>query len=293
MTPYHYDYAVIGGDLRQTYLALELTKSKSAVCSFALCQPAQTNAVKTFSSLEAAVSNSSCIVCPVPFTKDGIFLNQNAIKGNLALRQFPMMVKPDQTFFAGAIPKEIQKAFSQTGVPVFDFLKDDTLACFNTVATAEGVICEAIQHSPINLSKSKCAVLGYGKCGRVITAKLKAMPCHVTAVSTSPKETAQAAVFADEALSLDQFFSKIDAYDFIFNTIPAVILTNDVLARTNPAVTILDIASEPGGVDFAAAKELSRSARKCPSLPGKYAPLSSARALYNSIKTFERRLPCL
>ena len=111
--------------------------------------------------------------------------------------------------------------------------------------------------------------------------------------SASPKETAQAAVFADEALSLDQFFSKIDAYDFIFNTIPAVILTNDVLARTNPAVTILDIASEPGGVDFAAAKELSRSARKCPSLPGKYAPLSSARALYNSIKTFERRLPCL
>ena len=103
MTPYHYDYAVIGGDLRQTYLALELTKSKSAVCSFALCQPAQTNAVKTFSSLEAAVSNSSCIVCPVPFTKDGINLNQKAMKGNLNINQFLKNLKPAQRLYAGSL----------------------------------------------------------------------------------------------------------------------------------------------------------------------------------------------
>ncbi len=34
-----YDYAVIGGDLRQVYLARELAGSGFHVCHYALCQP--------------------------------------------------------------------------------------------------------------------------------------------------------------------------------------------------------------------------------------------------------------
>lgn len=293
MTPYHYDYAVIGGDLRQVYLALELAAEHKKVCCYALCQPMNHNGIQTFSSLEAAVSNSACIICPIPFTKDGMVLNQKAMKGTLPIKQFFKFLKPDHRLYAGCIPKDFYRTASQMNIVLFDFMKEESLSYFNSIATAEGMICEAIQNSPINLHGSKCAVFGYGKCGRTLTEKLSNLSCHVTVVSSDSKELAQAFVFADETCLIKDVSSQIGTYDFIFNTIPSVIFTMELLKKTNESVTILDIASAPGGVDFTAAKELSRNADSYPGLPGKYAPLSSAKAINSTIKKFERSHPCL
>ena len=48
---------------------------------------------------------------------------------------------------------------------------------------------------------------------------------------------------------------------------------------------ILDMASEPGGVDYKAAEELGITAVLLPGLPGKYAPASSAEILADKIKS--------
>ena len=50
-------------------------------------------------------------------------------------------------------------------------------------------------------------------------------------------------------------------------------------------VTILDIASMPGGVDFEAARQLGVHAFLCPGLHGKYSPLSSARGIKETMET--------
>lgn len=289
----HYNYAVIGGDLRQTYLIRELADTGSSTCHYALCQTPfgyDTAYKSKTTSLEEAIENSDTIICPIPLSKDGTFLNQNTDKENIPLNQILINLKSNQRFFAGSIPESFFLAAKEKGVNVFDFMKDLTLAQFNTLATAEGVICEAIKNSPMNLHHSKCAVLGYGKCGRTITDYLKGLFCHVTVATSPVAELAQSSLVADETLDLENFFKKIGEYDFIFNTIPSIILTAEILSRTKPAVTILDIASNPGGVDFAAAEKLGIKAFSCPGLPGKYAPQSSARAIKSSI---ERSILCL
>ena len=286
MNPFRCDYAVIGGDLRQIYLLEELEKENTNLCHYALCQP--TKQFLSQPSLEAAVTNSRHIICPIPLNKDSDFLNQSGISQKIPLKKLLSLLMPGQHFFAGCIPDDFRQEALQKNVSVFDFMKDSELSYFNTIATAEGVICEAIKASPVNLHKSRCAVLGYGKCGRILTDDLKRMFCYVTAVSACEEELAQAALSADEALELHSFFSRIGEYDFIFNTIPAVILTKEALVHVNPRTQILDIASAPGGVDFAAAKELNISAVYCPGLPGRYAPLSSARAILKCILKYEK-----
>lgn len=294
MNSFQYDYAVIGGDLRLSYLAGELAAKGCRVCHYALCHSlSQISAAERFmpaASLEAAVNSATCVVCPIPFSKDQVILNQSGIKKNIYLKQMIPLLSAGQHFFAGCIPDEFNKEASKKGVFVFDFMEDASLAYFNTIATAEGVLCEAIRFSPVNLHKSRCAVLGYGKCGRTLTNSLKGMSCHVSVAADPPEELAMAALLADEAMRINAALSGIEAYDFIFNTIPAVTLTRDVLLRVKPSAVILDIASAPGGVDFAAANELSVHAKSCPGLPGTYAPLSSAKAMLASIKNFE--LPC-
>ncbi len=297
MNAFRYDYAVIGGDLRQIYLMAELEKENQNVCHYALCQspkqfPAPVRSA-AHATLEAACSSSACILCPIPLSRDSISLNQSGIKKNIPLKQLLIILKPGQRLFAGCIPKDFCQAALEKDILVFDFMKDMSLSCFNSIATAESVICEAIKASPKNLHQSRCAVLGYGKCGRTITDLLKRMYCSVTVGASYTEELALAALTADEAEKLPTLLRHIETFDFIFNTIPAVILTREVLLNADPQTVILDIASSPGGVDFAAAEELSVHAMSCPGLPGRYAPLSSAQAIVKSIKNFERSSPCL
>ena len=67
--------------------------------------------------------------------------------------------------------------------------------------------------------------------------------------------------------------------NFIFNTVPALVLTKDILAKAQKNVLIYDIASAPGGTDFAAARALGLQAALLPGLPGKVAPLTVGRQL--------------
>lgn len=290
MNSFHYDYAVIGGDLRQVYLAAELVRTGCHVCQYALCRSLEqvcpdqnVKDVLAAPSFEDACRSASCIICPIPLSRDGIFLNQNRSKKNIPLQQLLMHLTPDQIFCAGCIPKELRIAAREKNLFLFDFMKDITLSQFNSIATAEGVIGEAIRICPKNLHQSKCAVFGYGVCGRTITDYLKRMYSFVTVATDPVSERAQAALTADEALDLKTSLKYIGNFDFIFNTIPSVIFTKDILSRLKPDTVILDIASHPGGIDFNAAKEFPITAMACPGLPGKYAPLSSAKAIRASV----------
>lgn len=295
-----YDYAVIGGDLRQVYLVEELAHDSNRICHYGLCgvperhRCSPASFVAAASSLEEICNASPCILCPIPFSKHGEFLHQSAFDKALPLNLLLSNLKPGQSLFAGCIPKDFRSEAVHMGVHVFDLMSDLPLSYFNTIATAEGAICEAIKQSPINLHQSSCAILGYGKCGKTLAAYLKGMFCHVSVASNQEEECAQASLVTDRAQSLEDFGTCVETFDFIFNTIPSIVITSDLLARMKRTVTIIDIASAPGGVDQKAAKKLGIHALSCPGLPGKYAPSSSARAIKKAIeRMLKEDLTCL
>ena len=286
-----YDYALIGGDMRQVYLAEALADSSRKICYYALssspteghCSPK--SCLTSAASLQEACALSSRIVCPIPLSADGIHLNQKKLADGPTLEKLLTMLHSGQLFFAGAIPSEFKEAAEKKGINVYDLMEVPSLSYFNTLATAEGAICEAISTSPINLHKSRCLILGYGKCGSTLAHYLKGMSCHLDIITRDPLEQSQAALTATHVDGLEALEDRVMAYDFIFNTIPALVLTAPLLKKMKPQVTIIDIASAPGGVDFTAAKQLQLSAILASGLPGKYAPASSARAIKETIET--------
>ena len=285
-----YDYTVIGGDMRQVYLAEELSSSQTQVCHYALmtepdkrrCGP--DSQMFAADSLKGACSTSRCVICPIPLSRGGAYLNQSASLEDVSLVSILTALQPRQYFFAGCIPENFRNFAVEKGVSVFDFMQNDTLAVYNTIATAEGAICEAILRSSMNLNQSRCAVLGYGKCGATLVSYLKGMFCRVYTFCNNPGKCARAAIVSDDTGDIEDFKKGAKDFDFIFNTIPALVISSDTLEVMKPSVTIIDIASAPGGVDYQAAKALGKIAALCPGLPGKYAPSSSAKALKKSIE---------
>lgn len=190
-------------------------------------------------------------------------------------------LRAGQYFFAGVLSDEFVAQCRKKQVTTIDFMKEESIAVYNTIATAEGTIMEAIRNKDTNLHKSKCLVLGYGRCGKAICERLKGLFADVTVASQSEEELAWAGVFGADTFSLCDLPGKVQNFEYIFNTIPTMILSEELLRNTRPDVLILDIASGEGGVCFADAERMGRKAIHCMALPGKYAPRASAYCLAN------------
>ena len=61
-------------------------------------------------------------------------------------------------------------------------------------------------------------------------------------------------------------------FDVIFNTVPSVIFTIEILKLLPKNTYIIDLASIPGGMDFESAKELKIKSYQALGLPGKIFP---------------------
>ena len=67
---------------------------------------------------------------------------------------------------------------------------------------------------------------------------------------------------------------------------PAPVVTRVIIKELPRDAYILDIASKPGGTDFACAKEFGIRADLVLGIPGKYAPKESAYILERSMERF-------
>ncbi|SHO54027.1 dipicolinate synthase subunit DpsA [Anaerocolumna xylanovorans] len=274
-----YDFAVIGGDLRQVYMAEDLSSRGFSVLLYGLenlCSKANMEHAK---SLAQAIDSSKVILTPIPFTKNGIHILSVDAKADLTPEILCTHLKKGHMLYGGCFTKNIREFCEASDIYYNDFMEEEEITLFNTIATAEGTIAEAIIGSDGNLHGSSCLILGYGRCAKTLAEKLKVLCGQLTIAARSPLAIAQAKTSSFNAVSLPALTDVISEYDYIFNTIPAPVLGRELLEKTKQDVTIIDIASAPGGVDFTAAKELSRNARLCLGLPGKYSPKASAAFL--------------
>jgi len=71
--------------------------------------------------------------------------------------------------------------------------------------------------------------------------------------------------------------------DLLFNTIPSMIVTAQVIANLPHRAVIIDLASKPGGTDFRFAEKRGIKALLAPGLPGIVAPKTAGRIIANTV----------
>lgn len=240
------------------------------------------------SSLKEALKAVAVIAAPVPFLKGGEIFSKEK-KEDLSLEKILEYAPEGCKLFAGGIPTSFLKKAEEKGIICVDYLKDCRTVMENTVAVAEGTLAEAMKRSDRNLYKSFCIVLGYGRCGSTLASYLKRMGSHVAVYEKEEALKARATLLSDEVIEREKFPLYLEQADYIFNTIPAMVLPKALLEYVPKKALILDLASAPGGVDFEAAKDKEIQAVLLPGLPGSYAPKSSAEILGKLIKRKGKR----
>lgn len=269
----------IGGDQRQYYMVQQLLSKGFLIAVYGLELKDLTEHVYHATSLKEAMNFSNTLIVPIPFSRDGKTIFSNASKNDLSIDNFLSELNSFHQVFGGSFRKEIKEEFKNRTISFYDFMEMESVSIANAIATAEGSIVEAIKGSPVNLHGSQCLVLGFGRCAKILADKLKGLNASVTISARNEEALAYANAYGYHALPISSLAKGLEDFQFIFNSIPSMILDESLLSHVRKDVTIIDIASSPGGTNFDYCKQIKINASLCLGLPGKYAAKTSAEIL--------------
>lgn len=210
------------------------------------------------------VSEADYILLPLPLDADKV-----------GLARLLRAAKPGAMALGGRVSPQVLAAGQSAGVPVLDYFRRPELAELNAVPTAEGCIGLVLERMPRTVSGSKVLVAGYGRIGRAVALRLAALGAQVTVAARKPGVRAQAMADGHRAVNTEALEKTVGHFTCAVNTVPALLFTETVLSAMPAGALLIDLASKPGGVDFAAAERLGVRAEQALSLPAKWAPVTA------------------
>ena len=274
------DIWIIGGDQRQVRLAGLLAEDGHTVHTLGLGPVGA--GVKEEGELSGAAL-ADCVVLPLPVAAPGGRLNAPLAAEPLTLEGVFAALRPGQVICAGRVDDITDALARDRGLVLHDYFAREELAVANAVPTAEGAIQIALEEMPVTLHNCRALVIGYGRLGRALAPRLAGLGARVSVAARKYAHLAWAEGFGFGTEHTGELKGWLCGYDLIVNTVPAPVLGEEELKELKPECVVIDLASLPGGVDFAAAQALGVKAIQALSLPGRVAPATAAAYLRSTI----------
>ena len=283
-------FAIIGGDLRITKLAEMLANEGNEIYVYGLEKSEdiknKANIIQC-DSIKKAIQNVEIVIGPIPFSSNGITLNTPFSEKEITVREM-MHVINAKVLIAGGISPEVYGMANDEYIEIIDIMKREELAVLNTIATAEGTIQIAIENTNKILHGSEVLILGFGRIGKVLARKLAGLSVKVTCAARKDEDLAWIQAYGHKATNINSIGENLRQYDIIINTVPHMILNQERLQYLKDDCLLIDLASNPGGIDKKAVKDKKFKFVWALSLPGKVAPTTSAEfikdTIYNIVK---------
>ncbi len=263
--------ALWGADLREVVLAEKLLQMGAEVQAWAL--PEQ-EGLTLWAEPESTLQGVHALILPAQN------LNRELVsqfsRQPLALKpELFQSLPPGTLVLAGKIGQELKQILRDLQLKPLEIFNSDFAAILNSVPSAEGAVCLAMQETDITIHNSRILICGLGRIGLTLARILRNMDAQVTIAGNDLSQKARAWSMGLEWVDFAHW--DLSGFDIIFNTVPALIL--DARALEKCSGVIIDLASEPGGTDFAKARQLGLKAVLAPGLPGKYAPKTAGQIL--------------
>ena len=246
-------FAVVGGDARQAAAARALARAGYSVGG------------------PEKIAVADYILLPLPL---------DAARTPLA--ELLRAARPGTLALGGMLSAEAKAIAAEAGVELVDYFAREELTIRNAIPTAEGCIGILMAERSRTLWGSSILLTGFGPVGQALGVRLGALGAQVTA-ARRPAQRALAESFGLRSVAIGRLGQLAPAFDTVVNTVPAQVLSAEVLARLRPESLIVDLASRPGGTDFEAARRLGHRAIHALSLPAACAPETAGEAVAQTV----------
>lgn len=274
--------AILGGDERSINLANLLKEDGHKIKLFGFDK----HIVRTLEiseNLDIAIRESSIIIGPLPCSNDNVLLNTPLCSETIKMEEIFKNMTSDQVFIAGKISREIFNIAKFNNISTLDFMKREEMAVLNAIPTAEGAVQVAMEEMDITLHGANTMILGFGRIGKILAKMLQGIGANVYVEARNYADLAWIRNYGYYPIHLQELVDYLHQMDVVFNTIPTMILNEEMLLKLSKECLVVDLASSPGGVDFEKSKELGIKTVWALGLPGKVAPLTAAKIIKNTI----------
>ncbi|WP_115991350.1 dipicolinate synthase subunit DpsA [Cohnella lupini] len=274
-----------GGDARQLEVIRRLTELDAAVTivGFDRLETPFSGVVKA-EWLPDILKQVDVLILPAVGTdEEGVistlFTDQELRLTDAHLAAIPKTCK----VITGMAKPYLKKQCDKYHLELIELFERDDVAIYNSIPTAEGALMMAIQNTDITIHGSNCIVLGLGRTGFTMARTLQAIGANVKVGVRRDEAYARAFEMGFEPFYMPELARQAGNIDLIFNTIPTMIVTAQVIAQLPLRACIIDLASKPGGTDFRFAEKRGIKALLAPGLPGIVAPKTAGRIIANSL----------
>ena len=268
--------AVLGGDRRMALLAKAFAEDGFPVCTWGLEPFDAPMSAHLDYALEA-----DRLILPVPLSREEGWLN--CAERRLSLRELFSRVRPGRSLYAGGVKESDRAEAEKQGIVLTDYLAREELAVRNAVPTAEGAIALAMAETDVTLHGAPCLVIGFGRIGKLLAQRLRAMGAEVTVSARRLDDLAWIDAFGYRAVRTDRLSGELGRFAVLFNTVPHMVLTAEQIGELSERCVLLELASKPG-FDRKAAEERGIKCISAQGLPGKAAPETAALAIKRTLE---------
>lgn len=279
------EISVIGGDLRSIKLIELLSNDgiKVYTYGFELSEDFQNKANITIcKDLKTAIKKSKIIIAPIPFSSDRQNLLMTFSEEKVSISDFLENID-GKVVIGGNFSEDVRKKFEEKSVKYIDVIKREEFSVLNAIATAEGTIEIILRETERTLHGSKVLVMGFGRVGKVLSNKLAGLGAKVYCEARKNEDIAWIKAYGYNPIELKELDKYIGDFEIIVNTIPFEVLNKEKLDLVKQDVLLIDLASNPGGIDRNAAKNRKLKFIWALSLPGKVAPITSAEFIKETL----------
>ncbi|SER59574.1 dipicolinic acid synthetase subunit A [Salipaludibacillus aurantiacus] len=279
--------AIIGGDLRQIEVIRKLSKLDASIhlIGYEQLDNGFLGVEKsTFDTVRA--DKLDALILPVNGISskreiDSVFAGKQQFFKESWLAETPAHTR----IYTGIANKALSEMASHAEKELIELMNRDDLAIYNSIPTAEGALMLVIQNTNVTVHKAKVVITGFGRVGQTIAKTFSQLGADVSVAARETDLLARAYTMGMEPVSLSELGNRAAQADVVINTIPAEVLTAEVIAKMPNHALIVDIASKPGGTNFEFAKKRGIHAILTPGLPGLVAPKTAGIQLANLLSS--------
>ena len=287
-------FSVIGGDGRMFHLAERLAEEGYPVSLFGCgddCLPVRdpSDRLRICATLQKAVESATALILPLPSTRDGETVccpRDPACKISMEEIDRLMERTPELTLFGGKLPAGLTEVYPDRAV---DYYENPVLQLRNAYVTAEAALMTAMELTDRTLRDTSVAVLGYGRIGKHLARLLHVLGADVTVCARREESLFEAAAEGCHPLLITEEVPHHGLaplgrnHAILFNTVPAPLLSRELLCGMERDTLFIDLASAPFGVSDGDVREATARSGlrylRAPSLPGSYAPRDAGRII--------------
>lgn len=231
-------------------------------------------------NMEECIKNSDVIISGIPFSKDNVLVyapySENEIRVDKLCEKLT-----NKIFIAGGIPEPF---YENKTIQNIDLLQCEELTILNAIPSAEGTIKIAIEETEKTIHESNVMIFGYGRIGKILCKNFQDLGANVYCVARKDADLTWIRKERCIPIQYHEIQNKANKIDIIINTVPSLVIGESTIKMLKKDCVIIDVASNPGGVDKNIAKRYKIKVITALGIPGKIAPLTAAKYIKEVIE---------